>query len=135
MRITNSVVRKRVRFLRALEQGMTIGEAVKAAGAGRRTIYRWREHDETFRRAWDRSIDRGTTILEDVALERALDKSDTLLIFLLKSRRPDLYSERKVVTGDLNHTHTGQIGLSQSAEWLADILGGDEEGASTEPLH
>jgi hypothetical protein len=36
----------------------------------------------------------GTDALEDEALRRAKDKSDTLLIFLLKARRPEKYKDR-----------------------------------------
>lgn len=42
------------------------------------------------------AIEAGTDRLEDIARERAsrpLDGSDTLLIFLLKSRRPGKYRE------------------------------------------
>jgi hypothetical protein len=122
-------------FLRSLEAGCTVDEAAKSANAGRRTVYRWRENDEKFAKAWDRALDRGTSVLEDIALERAKEKSDTLLIFLLKSRRPDVYAERKVIAGEVNHKHSGQIGISQTSDWIADTLGGGEERAPSEPVH
>ncbi len=130
-----AATKKRVQFLRALQSGSTVSEAVKLADVDRKTVYRWRDQDDVFRKSWERCIDRGTTVLEDIALERAKDKSDTLLIFLLKSRRPDIYAERKVVTGDVKHTHSGQIGVSQSADWLADVLRDREERPPTEPVH
>lgn len=45
------------------------------------------------------AIEAGMDELEDVARQRATDSSDTLLIFLLKARRPEKYRERHVVEG------------------------------------
>jgi hypothetical protein len=62
------------------------------------TVQRWRRGgDESFRDALDEARERGTQYLEDAALERATDyerPSDALLMFLLKSRRPEVYRER-----------------------------------------
>ena len=56
----------------------------------------------------------GTDLLEDEARHRALDQSDLLLIFLLRSRRPHLYHQRQQVTvaGD----PTAPIGIAHSGE-------------------
>jgi len=42
----------------------------------------------------------GTEFLEDVARKRAVESSDTLLIFLLKARKPEMYRD----TQRLEHT-------------------------------
>jgi hypothetical protein len=42
------------------------------------------------------ALDTGTDLLEDEVLRRALEYSDTLLIFLLKARRPAKYRERTI---------------------------------------
>ena len=45
------------------------------------------------------AIDAGTDQLEDIARQRAAEQSDTLMIFLLKGRRPEKYRERHVIEG------------------------------------
>ena len=81
-------------FVEQLVKGQTITDAAKAAGICRRTAYSWRESDEAFAEAWDDALEIGTEKLETEATRRALESSDTLLIFLLKARRPNVYRDR-----------------------------------------
>lgn len=81
-------------FVERLTRGETITAASKAAGVCRKTAYNWRDSDKEFAEAWDDAIEVGTEKLETEATRRALDGSDTLLIFLLKARRPKVYRER-----------------------------------------
>lgn len=81
-------------FIEGLEQGATITDACKAAGIGRMTAYDHRQRDEAFALRWADAIERGTEELETEARRRAMTGSDTLMIFLLKARRPDVYRER-----------------------------------------
>lgn len=98
--------RMRERFLKALSDGATVGDACRSAGIARRTAYTWRDRDKEFREAWDSAILDGVDALEGEALRRAVrgviepvvsagklvtkvrKYSDTLLIFLLKARDP-----------------------------------------------
>lgn len=91
---TSRTPKKVSAFLGALRDGLSINAACKASGVARRTAYDWREADPEFRKAWDDAVETGTDELEDVAIARAKDSSDTLLIFLLKARRPDKYKDR-----------------------------------------
>jgi hypothetical protein len=101
----------RARFLAKLAAGYSIAAACRAERIGRRTAYDWRERDEDFAKAWDAAIEEGSDILEDEARRRAHDGvtkpvyqggalvgvvreySDTLLIFLLKARRPQKFRD------------------------------------------
>ena len=74
--------------------GGLVNESAHVSGVGRATLYRWRDADPEFAAAWEESVDTGTEVLEKVAMKRAVDGSDTLLIFLLKSRRPEIYRDR-----------------------------------------
>src|SRR6202046_5839068 len=58
-------------------------------GRGHRGPHRWRD----FAGAWDEAIECGTERLEDEAIRRALESSDTMLIFMLKARKPAVYRE------------------------------------------
>lgn len=97
------------RFLDKLRQGYSISAACKAEHIGRRSYYDWRKDDPEFAAMADTAIEEGTDHLEDVARKRAVapkDGSDTLLIFLLKARRPNTYRER----ADVNVT--GNVGAA-----------------------
>lgn len=103
---------KQAAFLTALAEGLTISGAAKQAGIPRGTVYHWRDADPDFAHAWNEAEDAGADLLEDEALRRAVlglvepvyyggkevgevrKYSDTLLVFLLKARRPDKYRER-----------------------------------------
>lgn len=108
-------------IIAALAAGSTVLLAAQEAGVNKTTAYRWRESDEDFAQAWDEALEEGTDRLEQEALRRARDGvskpvfhkgsvvghvqeySDTLAIFLLKARRPEVYRER----ASLEHTGPG----------------------------
>lgn len=83
------------RFLTALGEGLSVAGAAKLAGVGRQTVYDWRKRDAAFAAAWDDAIETGTDNLEDEARRRAMSTSDTLMIFMLKARRPGKYKDRR----------------------------------------
>jgi len=86
------------KVLGAVSVGLSLTRASTLAGVSMPSVQRWRrDKDESFREALDEARERGTQYLEDAALERATDyerPSDALLMFLLKSRRPEVYRER-----------------------------------------
>ena len=84
-------------FLAALEDTHLVCEAARRAGISRRATYDRRQRDEVFREAWDEVLERSTEILEQIALRRAAEGSDQLLMFLLRARRPEVYVERHQV--------------------------------------
>jgi hypothetical protein len=85
-------------FLDALERTASVRDACAAIGVSRSTAYRHRRRCPEFARAWDEALELPIRILEDEALERALDRADPasarLLMFLLKARKPEVYGER-----------------------------------------
>ena len=136
--------KKQTVFLDALRQGYSVTHAATLIGLRRESMYRARRRDPAFAAAWDDAAESGADRLEDEALRRAVeghrtektvtsagrvlrdeygnvlkdvtvDYSDTLLIFLLKGRRPDKYAERH------RHNHT----IKAEAERLAAELGID----------
>jgi hypothetical protein len=98
-------------FLEALIDKGTVNSAAKAVGVQRTTPYALRKRDASFAEAWAEAEEASTQKLEAEAIRRATEGiekpvtiagkrevirtySDTLLIFLLKARRPDVYRER-----------------------------------------
>jgi hypothetical protein len=98
-------------FLEQLVEGAPVTEAAEAVTVSRKTLYQWRREDPDFAAAWELAYEQGTDKLEAEAQRRAhdgvpdfrLDRegnehplirySDTLLIFLLKGRRPEKYRD------------------------------------------
>lgn len=97
---------------------MTLNVALAAHGAGvdRRQIYRECDRNPQFaeqlRDAKAAAIER----LEAAAYERAKNVSDTLLIFLLKSHKPELYRE----SVSLKHSGTVNLNFSELAALAAE---------------
>ncbi len=109
-------------FLAAFRETGNVRLTCKAAGVGRSSHYRWLEDDPAYREAFDQAKEDATDVLEAEAHRRAVEGveeqvgwyrgvaggtvrrySDVLLIFLLKSLRPDRYRERVDVRGVLAH--------------------------------
>lgn len=108
----NGHVHARARVLTALAGGASITAACALADVGRSTFYQWRASDAEFNEAVNEAIEAGTDRLEDEAFRRAHDGSkrpiyqggkrvgielvysDTLLMLLLKARRPNKFRER-----------------------------------------
>ena len=118
MGVTDVTIKKREKFLTAYAELGTISHAAARTGISRMTVYRWLE-DESFKSAFEGAKKEVVDKLEREAIRRAtegVDKpvyykgelvdtireySDTLLIFLLKGQKPDIYGDkvRQEVTG------------------------------------
>jgi hypothetical protein len=92
--LSKLTLKKKEEFFNVLADGGSVTAAASAIGVTRQAVYQLRKTDAQFAVDWDDAIEAGTDILEDEAVKRAKNHSDTLLIFLLKARRPDKYKER-----------------------------------------
>lgn len=102
---TIRTAKNRTVILDALREGYTEVGACRRAGVGRTAVWSWRNDDPDFAAAYLEAEAAGGRYLEDVARDRAVDHSDTLLIFLLKGRYPDKYKDR------VQSQHTGEISV------------------------
>jgi hypothetical protein len=93
---TIRTARRREIVLDAISRGLTVDEAAREAGIGRRTLFDWRADDEDFRRDFQLAYDAGTDVFEAEARRRAFNESDLLLIFLLKCRDPERFNRKQV---------------------------------------
>lgn len=111
-------------FLEALRGTATVTEACRQAGIGRSAAYSARQKDEPFAVAWADVEEESTETLEKVAAQRAVDGSDTLMIFLLKSRRPQKYRENvKIEHGGEIRTDLDELTRDQLRERARVLLG------------
>ncbi len=128
-------------FLAAFRETGNVRLACKAAGVGRSSHYRWLEKDPAYREAFDQAKEDATDVLEAEAHRRAVEGveeqvgwyrgvaggtvrrySDVLLIFLLKSLRPERYRERVDLRGSLAHIDLNLL----PDELLARIAAGED---------
>lgn len=109
-------------FLAALADTGMVSEACKAAHVGRSTVYDARQRDEQFALAWADVEEASTEELERVAVRRACEGSDVLLIFLLKARRPEKYRDNVHVQHSGHVDHDLKRMTAQELEQLADSL-------------
>jgi len=111
-------------FIAALSEAGTVTEACRKSGVSRTTAYRARQQDEAFALQWADVEEEGTELLEKVAVQRAVDGSDTLMIFLLKSRRPQKYRENvKIEHGGEIRTDLDELSRDQLRERARVLLG------------
>lgn len=115
MDFTNLTSPAKAKALAKLSNGWSITTAMKAAGYTRQTYYDWREHDPDFAKLADEAMEMGTDALEDEATRQAKRGNTTLIITMLKARRPERFADRKQV--DIT------IQLRKKAELLAESLG------------
>lgn len=99
------------RWLQTFAEYGTVSYACQVAEVGRTTVYARRQRDESFAIAWADVEERTTERMEQEAIRRGTDGvdrnvyhqgevvgqerhySDTLLMFMLKSRRPERYRD------------------------------------------
>lgn len=92
------------RYLELYSGGLSSGESALAAGVSLATISRWKMADPEFEAAWHKAYDEFTHTLEAKAERMAAEAtpmSATMLIFMLKARKPNVYREsiRAELTG------------------------------------
>lgn len=127
---------KQRRFIATLAATGIVSQAARGIGASVEALYklRHREGAEGFAAAWDAAVERGYTRLEDCALERAIagevrpvvsrgkvvatwtHHNTALLMFLLRTRRPEKYGAVKLA--DLREGHPVYEALKM--KWAAE---------------
>ncbi len=112
-------------MLRLYRELGTITSACEGTGITRQTHYNWLDNDAEYKAAIKSMDEDCAILLEDAAKKRALDGSDTLLIFLLKAARPEKYRERTEIKHDF--TTVSDAELIAQAESI--IAGAGEEKA------
>ena len=95
---------KKNAFLLAFANCGSIKKAAETVGCDRNSHYFWLKDDPAYVKMFLFAQDMAARALEDVAAERAIEASDTLLIFLLKCRNPRIFADRQQIE------HSGKDG-------------------------
>ena len=88
-------------FINLLEESGNISLSSKKARVSYRTVYYYKENDETFRMEWETAMERWSDKMEGEAfalinkqfIEKDYKSNPALLIFLLKGAKPNKYQE------------------------------------------
>ena len=80
-------------FTEALRASGNVQEACREAAISRAQAYRRKAQYPGFAKQWQDALDDALDVLEAEAWRRAKSTSDTLLIFLLKAHRPEMYRD------------------------------------------
>jgi len=143
----------KTQFLDHIAAGQSVRAAAAAIGINARLPYSWRKHDTTFAVAWSAAEEAGTDIIEEEAFRRAVkgvekpvyrggevvghvaDYSDAMLIFLLKSRRPERYGTTgKNTTKDGSGKTVDDLNLEGARDALISKFGAVAASSKTPPL-
>jgi len=80
-------------FLSSFSRCGNITQASADAGVTRQAVFYAHKRNPDFRALYEEAREESIEVLEAVARKRATESSDNLLIFLLKSMRPEVYRE------------------------------------------
>jgi hypothetical protein len=81
-------------FLDGLMEHNKVGATCESIGISISTPYQWAEQSLEFAKAWEKAKIVVASNLEDEAIKRGFNGSDTLLIFMLKALAPERHRER-----------------------------------------
>ena len=125
---------KDAKFFELIAGGATISDACRAVGYTRTVVYTYKSSDAKFSEAWDEANETAIERMEREADRRAVegyDKpvfhlgvecgvqrqfSDTLLIFRLKAKRPEVYRERAEVAVTVTDEIASRIKAARTRE-------------------
>lgn len=125
-------------FLEEFAQGGIVTPALKVAGVSFPTLARWQEHDEEFSLAYNLARKAADDRIRNEIKRRGLEGyeepvfyqgeevsrvrrySDTLLIFLAKSRMPEFREQTKV-------EHSGTISFTDLARKAIEVEVGEQQ--------
>lgn len=81
-------------FLRHLEESGSVSFAAQRAGIARNTVYLRRKVDPEFALGWKNAMAMAADALRDAAITHAHDGDDRLLMYLLRTLRPEVYGRK-----------------------------------------
>jgi hypothetical protein len=121
------------KFLKAMEKRPIVARACKVANVSRQTAYVYREQDPEFAAAWDEAKQNGIDALEEIAWERAETVSDTLMIFILKGQRPEVYGDQARISFNVGRMSDDELIAAAIDATAAGHLPGNGKAGSEDP--
>lgn len=101
----DEVKRRQESFLHAYSLTGSLQHAEMASKISRQNHYLWMREDPTYKERFDRARVEAIDSLESEAFKRAMQGSDTLLMFLLKGNAPGKYRDSMKIDNNTTVTH------------------------------
>lgn len=86
------------KIIEMLEEGQTLIEIAKALGISRTAIWYARKQDSEFDKQVVEARDKAVEMVEDALFLKAMSGDTTAMIFYLKNRAPERWSDRREVS-------------------------------------
>lgn len=125
--VGTSTAARKARYVEAYAALATTAHAAAHAGVSRSQAWRWQVADPKFAQAIQEAREANTERLEASAFQRAMEGDTALTIFLLKSRRPDIYRDRIDLRAAIDVSYRSQLD-SAIAELLQEMQLGRPAG-------
>lgn len=113
--------KRQSRFLKAYAQIGVISVAAKAAQVKLSWVYRWKK-DPKFIKKMDRAFEQFVDMIEYAAINRGLEKSDTLLLNVLRANRPEKYGPKIDLKNRIELDEPVQLIFSPAEVGEADVV-------------
>ncbi|MDP1961472.1 MAG: hypothetical protein Q8K93_04640 [Reyranella sp.] len=78
-------------FLRHLGESGSVSAAAARAGIARNTVYQRRKADPDFALGWKNAMEMAADALRDTAIARAREGDNLMLMFLLRTLKPEIF--------------------------------------------
>lgn len=101
------------RFIKAYEQTYNVTTACQMIRIARTSVYEWIDEYPEFARMFAEVRQKFVDDLEAEAVRRAMQGSDRLIEFLLRSHRPTLYGQHVTTTATITN-YVIDLGISDS---------------------
>jgi hypothetical protein len=105
------------RFIHEIARMPSVKAACQAAKISRTEAYRRRSEDAAFRARWNDALAEGVDALEAAAVRRALRSSDSLLMFLLRAHRPEVFDRDHAIVREQGPP-AGIVPVKVETKWL-----------------
>jgi hypothetical protein len=112
-------------FIATFSECGNMSIACNIVGIHPMTVYGWLRTDEAFQEDYNVAVDFAISTLEMEARRRALEGSDRLLEFLLKSLKPEVYRERYEIKQEVSADYVIDISppkLEQGQDVIASAI-------------
>lgn len=80
-------------FITALRKTPSVSHACTVSGVARATAYKYRKENTEFGAQWRDSLEKAVDDLEAVAFKLATEGDSSLISFLLRAHRPEIYKD------------------------------------------
>lgn len=113
---TKKITAKQKKFLETFKDNLgVVSQSCEEFGISRQTFYDWKKDNQTFAAATSDISEVALDFVENMAFERIKEKSDTMIIFYLKTKGKSRgYIEKQEIEhgGTIQHNLEGKINLA-----------------------